>query len=92
MCSVLALPFICREFASGLKVMQSVEHGDDVVCSRILEYLSTSHLGLSAVDLAKKDSIPVALAREQLLMLEQKGLACRDDTISGLFWYPNLFN
>ena len=31
------------------------------------------------------------LARDRLLVTEQAGKACRDDSVEGLRFYPNLF-
>lgn len=46
---------------------------------------------LSAEQLAQQLGISVILAKERLLSTEKAGKACRDDTIEGLLFYPNLF-
>jgi ESCRT-II complex subunit VPS36 len=46
---------------------------------------------LSAEQLAQELGISVVLAKERLLAAEKAGKACRDDTIEGLRFYPNLF-
>nr|KAJ3421831.1 Vacuolar protein-sorting-associated protein 36 [Polyrhizophydium stewartii] len=93
----LRLPFRLRKFDSGLLVVQSdillfsISHSDDAVAAHILEALADVQTGLTAVALAKRDGISVLLATEQLLMTERSGLTCRDDTVEGLFFYPNRF-
>jgi hypothetical protein len=32
------------------------------------------------------------LAQERLYFMERNGLICRDDTVRGLVFYPNLFS
>ncbi|KAG8337685.1 Vacuolar protein-sorting-associated protein 36 [Homalodisca vitripennis] len=46
---------------------------------------------LSAEQLAQELGISVILAKERLLATEKAGKACRDDTIEGLRFYPNMF-
>ena len=46
---------------------------------------------VSAEDLSRNIGISVILAKERLLAAEQSGLACRDDTVEGLRFYPNKF-
>ncbi|KAH9276707.1 hypothetical protein BASA83_000840 [Batrachochytrium salamandrivorans] len=83
----LGLSFRMRKFDSGLLVVH-----DDVVAAQILELIAKHHTGLTAIDLAKLRSISIALATEQLYMTERVGLTCRDDTLEGLLFYPNLFS
>ncbi|KAL5032763.1 hypothetical protein BDV3_001312 [Batrachochytrium dendrobatidis] len=87
----LKLPFRLRKFDSGLLVVQSISYSDEEVASKILKLVAERQTGLTAVELAKLTSISIVLAAEQLLMTEQVGLTCRDDTLEGLFFYPNLF-
>ncbi|KAJ8931917.1 hypothetical protein NQ314_015115 [Rhamnusium bicolor] len=46
---------------------------------------------LSAEELSQKLGISVTLAKERLLTTEKYGKCCRDDSIEGLRFYPNLF-
>lgn len=46
---------------------------------------------LSAVEVSQELGISVVLATEQLHGIEKLGLACRDDSVTGLVFYPNLF-
>lgn len=44
-----------------------------------------------AEQLAQELGISVILAKERLLTTEHYGLICRDESIEGLRFYPNLF-
>lgn len=46
---------------------------------------------LSVQELAQLLSISLLLAQERLLTAERAGKICRDDSIEGLRFYPNLF-
>lgn len=46
---------------------------------------------LSVEELAQALSISLLLAQERLLTAERDGKICRDDSIEGLRFYPNLF-
>ncbi|KAH9382641.1 hypothetical protein HPB48_023194 [Haemaphysalis longicornis] len=76
-----------RKDAGGILAMT------DVYCrinrARGLEI--DEHGSLSAEQLSPLVHIPVILAKERLICAEQRGLACRDDTVEGLRFYPNLF-
>lgn len=47
--------------------------------------------GLTAGELARQAGIAPVLARERLLLCEQQGMLCRDDTERGISFYRNLF-
>ena len=46
---------------------------------------------LTAEELARLSGLAVVLAKERLLAAETVGRLCRDDSIEGLRFYPNLF-
>lgn len=64
-----------------------------------ISYFSTPFLNdqlqekssLTVFEMSQLLSISVLLASERLHSAEKAGLACRDDTIRGLVFYPNLF-
>ncbi|KAG0344885.1 Vacuolar protein-sorting-associated protein 36 [Podila humilis] len=92
----LNLPLRLRKFDSGLLVIQTMaRYSDDEVSGTIherIKKLAPGAGGLSAVDLASAIQISVALAQEQLLMTEARGLICRDESPEGgLLFYDNLF-
>ncbi|KAI8911033.1 EAP30/Vps36 family-domain-containing protein [Gorgonomyces haynaldii] len=86
----LGLPYVLYEFESGLKAVQSKSLDKDEQTTKILNLMSQDS-GLTAVSLAKKLQMSIALSQELLNMLEKNGLVCRDDSIEGLLYYPNLF-
>jgi len=47
--------------------------------------------GLTAVEAASHLSVPLPVAREQLLMAESRGVLCRDEGPEGLRFYRNFF-
>ncbi len=48
-------------------------------------------LGLSATDLSKVFNISLIVAKEQLNLAEKKEFICRDESVQGVFYFPNLF-
>jgi len=46
--------------------------------------------GITAEEFARKLGIALVIAREQLLAAESAGRICRDDTVEGLRFFPNL--
>ena len=49
------------------------------------------HIGVQASDVSSHFNISIIIAKEQLLLCEQYQYLCRDESIDGLFFYPNLF-
>ncbi|KAG0376423.1 hypothetical protein BGX24_007771 [Mortierella sp. AD032] len=90
----LNLPLRLRKFDSGLLVIQTLaRYSDDEVSGAITKRIQTlpPGAGLTAVELASAIQISVALAQEQLLMTEARGLICRDESVEGLRFFDNLF-
>lgn len=86
----LQLPLRLHVFASGVTVLKLASENDENT-ARETRQLIDEHGSLSAEQLSPLVHIPVILAKERLICAEQKGLACRDDTVEGLRFYPNLF-
>jgi len=78
-----------RKFESGVLVLQSSQHSDDVIIKMTSEKVTTNE-SLSAQQLADMLKISVLLAKEHLLLTEKRGNICRDDSSEGLRFYPNL--
>ncbi|CAO3570533.1 unnamed protein product [Mortierella alpina] len=90
----LNLPLRLRKFDSGLLVIQTLaRYSDDEVSATIAERIQQlpPGAGLTAVELASAIQISVALAQDQLLMAEARGLICRDESVEGLRFFDNLF-
>ncbi|XP_046852234.1 vacuolar protein-sorting-associated protein 36-like isoform X2 [Xenia sp. Carnegie-2017] len=86
----LGLSLRLRSFSSGVFVIQSSSHSDDEVIHDTREKLFSNSC-LTADQLSKILGISVMLAKERLLFTEQVGMACRDDSVEGLKFYPNMF-
>ncbi|KAK9816797.1 hypothetical protein WJX72_005199 [[Myrmecia] bisecta] len=90
----IGAPLRLHRFASGVLVVQSNSHNEDEVCSRIGELVQAGEgLGpaLTASDVARALTIPVAIAAEHLLTAESRGVLCRDDGPEGLRFFANFF-
>ncbi|VDP87139.1 unnamed protein product [Echinostoma caproni] len=84
------LPIRLKRFPSGLLVLQLATENESRTLestARIIEERSS----LTADELARFTGVPLLLARERLLAVEEAGLACRDDSVAGLRFYPNRF-
>ncbi|KAG7206387.1 hypothetical protein KM043_003751 [Ampulex compressa] len=86
----LGLPIVLRIFESGVMVLQARSHDDNSVVEFIAELLKDRG-SMTAEELAQLEGMSVLLAREKLLVTENSGKACRDDSIEALRFYPNLF-
>lgn len=75
---------------TGVKVLQlSSVLAQDIVTKTEAAVIEAG--SLTSDELAKTAGIAVVLARERLLAAEEVGKVCRDDTVEGLRFYPNLF-
>ncbi|XP_071452949.1 vacuolar protein-sorting-associated protein 36 [Hetaerina americana] len=86
----LKLPIILRQFDSGVMVLQLQSHSDEKIVEKTLSMLEARN-SLTPEELAQEIGISVLLAKERLIIAEKYGKACRDDSIEGLRFYPNLF-
>ncbi|KAL6041296.1 Vacuolar protein-sorting-associated protein 36 [Balamuthia mandrillaris] len=86
----LSLPIRLHKFESGVLVVQSLSYREEQVAQRIAAFVERQGK-CSALDVAKEMSLSLPLATQQLLSTEQRGLLCRDESIEGLFFYPNFF-
>lgn len=90
----LKLPLVLRRYSSGVIVVQLSGLSDEAVVEETLKLLEDRALRIScltAEDLARSLGISVTLAKERLLLCEQKGKLCRDENVEGLKFYPNKF-
>ncbi|KAL7074948.1 hypothetical protein ACQ4LE_005842 [Meloidogyne hapla] len=91
-------PICLYTFDNGVQVLQLCSLNMEKMAEEILEMVNAttdngnSINGFSAAHLAKHSGISLILASERLRMAEDQGKLCRDDTIEGLFFYPNKFN
>ncbi|XP_072170830.1 vacuolar protein-sorting-associated protein 36-like [Diadema setosum] len=86
----LRLPLRLRKFTSGVMVLESVSQGEEAAINETAELLK--NLGsISADELAQTAGVSVMLAKGRLMAAEEVGKACRDESVEGLRFYPNLF-
>ncbi|KAL1124504.1 hypothetical protein AAG570_001130, partial [Ranatra chinensis] len=88
--ATLNLRLRLRQFSSGVLVLQLASHDDQAVIEAT-EQAIKDRGSLTADELSQELGISVLLAKERLLTTESYGKACRDQSIEGLRFYPNLF-
>lgn len=77
-------------YPSGLKVLQCDNYNESAINNKTLEVLMD--LGsISPQEMAVQAGISCTLARQRLIDCEKVGLACRDESIQGLRFFPNRF-
>jgi ESCRT-II complex subunit VPS36 len=91
-----------RTFASGVAVVQDDAFDDETMAKRLADLATVSIKsrsttprdsvgGITAMDVSRALKISALLANEHLLSAEQRGWLCRDVTIEGIRFFPNLF-
>lgn len=90
MFEALKLPLRLRIFDSGVMVVELQSYNEEEMITSALDMVSEKG-SLTAEEFAKLVGISVLLAKERLLMAEKIGHLCRDDSVEGLRFYPNLF-
>eukprot|EP01031_Cornospumella_fuschlensis_P034642 gene34642-41949_t len=90
----LALGVSLRVFPSGVKAIQLDSYNEETNAQNLQRWLSSTEYaskGASAFDAALHMNVSLVLAKELLLLAESKGLLCRDESVQGLYFFPNLF-
>ncbi|EDW70309.1 vacuolar protein-sorting-associated protein 36 [Drosophila virilis] len=88
-CERLSGPIKLRRFPSGAMVLQLESHDDELISIDTLEKVKAAE-SLAVEELAKQLGISLLLAKERLLVAERLGRVCRDESVEGLRFYPNL--
>ncbi|XP_072040761.1 vacuolar protein-sorting-associated protein 36-like [Amphiura filiformis] len=86
----LKLPLRLREFSSGVMVVELLSRGEEEAIKHIAVLL-TEKGSLTADELSQNIGISVTLAKARLMTAEETGEACRDESVEGLRFYPNMF-
>ncbi|MFT7818506.1 vacuolar protein-sorting-associated protein 36 [Arapaima gigas] len=86
----LNLPLRLRVFDSGVMVVQLQSHSEEEMITSAVDNVSDKG-SLTSEEFAKLLGLSVLLAKERLLLAEKMGHLCRDDSVEGLRFYPNLF-
>jgi hypothetical protein len=84
----------------GVLMIQADEFDDSIMGRKLSELAlnsmnqleSSSSCGITVLDVCRALNTSALLANEQLLTAEQVGLLCRDSTIEGVRFFPNLFD
>jgi len=91
----LHLKMRLRRFDSGVLMIQSTSLDEETLCKHLAEMSVQDAVfrreGILASDLAHRMSLSIFVAKEHLLMAEQRGVLCRDDSIRGVAFFPNQF-
>ncbi|XP_034103790.1 vacuolar protein-sorting-associated protein 36 [Drosophila albomicans] len=88
-CEQLRGPIKLRRFPSGAMVLQLESHDDELIAIDTLEKVTAAE-SLAVEELAKQLGISLLLAKERFLVAERLGKVCRDESVEGLRFYPNL--
>ncbi|GIY25005.1 vacuolar protein-sorting-associated protein 36 [Caerostris extrusa] len=87
----LNLPMKLHKFDSGVMVLRANTYDITDEAHKITEILSEKG-SLTADELSILTKVTLVIAKERLLYLEKIGIACIDDSIEGLRFYPNCFS
>jgi ESCRT-II complex subunit VPS36 len=83
-----------REFKSGVKSVHLDDISDSsalIQFNRLFQDPEFEKQGLNATIVAKKLNVSLIVAKEQLLTCELSGSLCRDESLQGIYFFPNLF-
>ncbi len=86
----LHLPVKYVVFQSGVLAIQDASLSPTETATLVNKMFATRAC-VSAMDVAAQSGRSAVLCMELLLTLESSGDVCRDDTVHGLFFYPNRF-
>lgn len=89
-CKLLSGPMTLKQFPSGSMVIQLENHNEEAIVAKIREEIDKTET-LNDSELARILNVSLLLAQEHLLIAEREGVLCRDESIEGLRFYPNLF-
>ena len=83
-----------KKFKSGVLSIHLDELNETVILEKLLKIIDQNeykHIGVNASIVSQILNVSLIVAKEQLLLCEGLGKLCRDETIEGVFFYPNLF-
>lgn len=86
----LNLSIKVHKFDSGVIVLRLGSYDTTSEAIKVAEILKEKG-SLTADELSILSKATVIIAKERLLYLEKEGIACRDDSVEGLRFYPNRF-
>ncbi|XP_059608413.1 vacuolar protein-sorting-associated protein 36 isoform X1 [Phlebotomus argentipes] len=89
-CQLMDGPIKLRQFPSGAMVLQLDSHNDEIVMEETEREIREQEC-LTVEHFARNKGISVLLAQERLFTAERAGRICRDESLEGLRFFPNLF-
>lgn len=89
-CILLNGPMKLRQYPSGAIIVQLDNHSDDQVAEDVQQQVKDAG-SMSIEECARIRHISVLLAHERFLIAERAGKVCRDESVEGLRFFPNLF-
>uniref|UniRef100_A0A1L8DVW2 Vacuolar protein-sorting-associated protein 36 n=1 Tax=Nyssomyia neivai TaxID=330878 RepID=A0A1L8DVW2_9DIPT len=89
-CQLMEGPMRLRQFPSGAMVVQLDSHNDEIVMEETEQHIRDEG-SLTVENFARNKGISVLLAQERLFTAERSGRICRDESLEGLRFFPNLF-
>jgi ESCRT-II complex subunit VPS36 len=93
--NTLSLGMCFKSLPSGVKVLQLDNYSEEKTAQRMVDLIASSpelqSHGVSVFDVAMHLGMSLVLAKEQVFYAEQMGVLCRDESIQGLQFFPNLF-
>ena len=92
----LACGISLKRFPSGVCMLRLDNMNEDSLCKSLVELslsdsFEISSDGINAFLVAQRFNLSIVLAKEILQNAENRGLLCRDDSISGLAFFHNEF-
>jgi len=84
------LPLQLHTFPTGVMVLKGQGVSQEEERQSMVNLVESSG-SLTPEELGQKQGMSVVLAREKLVSAETEGALCRDDSVEGLRFYPNLF-
>lgn len=86
-----------KRFPSGVCMLRLDSMNEDNMCQRLAELCQSNSLdvlsdGLLPSTVAKSFNMSIILAKEILIIAENRGILCRDDSIGGLAFFYNYFD
>jgi ESCRT-II complex subunit VPS36 len=84
-----------KRFKSGVLSIQLDEMGEKSISQHFLNLCSEpeyTQTGINATIVSSKLNMSIIVAKEELIACESAGYLCRDESIQGIFYFPNLFN
>lgn len=90
-CALLGEGLVLTEYASGVKVIRLAALDADGITARLLA-MAEARGCVGAAEVSRALRVPLVPAKELLLTAESSGALCRDESISGLFFFPNRFD